>query len=62
MTSISMKIPAWTTRSVMARVKVNEGTEEKGHPSIGVILDDCDSDRRSYSYITALYAVTRIFY
>ena len=58
-----MKIPACTTRCIMARAKVNDVIEKKGHPSIEAVLVDGDGDIESYySYITTLYAVTRIFY
>ena len=45
----------------MARAKANGVIEKKGDPSIEADLVDRDSDT-SYSYITTLYAVTRISY
>ena len=42
---------------------MNDVIEKKGHPSIEAVLVDGDGDIESYySYITTLYAVTRIFY
>ena len=41
---------------------MNDVIEKKGHPSIEAVLVDGDGDISYYSYITTLYAVTRIFY